>query len=428
MQCAATGGVSRRWLVPLRGSVLFIAMCVLISGGVWAQNGQKEKRESGKSDTKREARENRESSGSRDTSAKQSAGSRLTEKVKGSAGERKGGGEKSSGDASRAWKDSGVSGSSGRAGDSRRDTGSRTVERDRSDTSTRERLETRADDRTSRERKTSIYDRYRRTRRTDDGNRDEEKRKNKKVNPGYRKKIIKPGENKRIRIDPRPGRYDPPPPPHVDIDIDIWDPWVPPMPPYPWVPPLIGDYYPDRDYVIHLPAGVIVPEGVESAFLEKIEYLRSIDRGDSFLVCLYQTRDPITSEEVNYLFERGVTFYRFLTSCTSIIDATVDDIVLLVMDQPNFRWIGEYQAEYKYSHEPRLSNRQGAYVHSLAGDSFEFRNALKHLGIKVITYYEDTEDFYVIADWEQFYEIARCWWVEKVYKEPETFSEITFDE
>lgn len=423
MHSAATGVASRGRLVRLLVTVLVMALFVMISSGVYAQSDRKSKRDSEKSSAKRETQSRRESDGNRDAGKKSSGGSRAEEISKSADRETKSSGGKSSGASSRTGKESGTS---GRSGDSHRNTGSRAIERDRSGTSTRDRLENRSDDRAIGGRKYTPYDRYRRTKRDDDRDRGGEKREKKKINPGYGKKIVKPGEKRRIIIDPRPGRYDPPPPP--DVDIIVLDPWLPPPPPYPWLPPVIGDYYPDREYVIHLPAGVIEPDEMEPAFLEKIEYLRSIGSGDSFLVCLYQTTDPISSEETNYLFEQGVTFYRFLTSCTAIIDVTVDNIVFLVMEQPNFRWIGEYRAEYKYRHEQPESSRRGAYVHSLAGDSIDFRNALKHLGLRVVAYYEDTEDYYVIADWEQFHEIAGLWWVEKVYKEPETFSDITFNE
>ena len=209
------------------------------------------------------------------------------------------------------------------------------------------------------------------------------------------------------------------------IDIDIWDPIPPPFVlPHLWYPPPNRDrYYSEgEEYVIHLPAGILEPDGLDQAFIERIEYLRSIGRGDSFLVCLFQTEDPISDEDVRYLFEQGVTFYRFLSSHTAIIDISVEDISLLLMGMPNFRWIDEYRAEYKYRHDPPESSRRGAYIHSLVGDSIEFRNALKHIGISVIMYYEETEDYYVVADWDHFHEIAGLWWVEKVYKEPDTFS------
>lgn len=389
MQHRTRGAVSRGRLVRLLVPVLVIAVCVLMSSGVWAQSDRKGKKGSEKSTAKKESQARKDNSGKRESSTKSGSTSSVSKKSDGSVREKRT--------------------SSGKS--------SREVSRESNDRVSRER--------TSRERKPASLERYRRAKRRDDVDRERGGGKKKKDNPGYGKKIVKPGEQKRIRIEPRPGRYPPPPPP--EVDVEIWDPWWPPPPPvpprYPWNPHLVpGRYIDGEEYVIHLPAGIIEPDEIEPAFLESIEYIRSIGRGDSFLVCLYQTRDPITDEEVRYLFERGVTFYRFLSAHTAIVDVSVEDIFLIVMDMPNFRWIGRYRAEYKYRHEPPESSRRGAYVHSLIGDSNEFRNMLTHLEIRVVTYYEDTEDYYVIADWEQFHEIAGLWWVEKVYKEPETFS------
>lgn len=163
---------------------------------------------------------------------------------------------------------------------------------------------------------------------------------------------------------------------------------------------------------------------------KEIIFTNLLDRpgyGDSLLVCLLQMDGPMTDEEINYLFNQGVTFYRYLNDYTAIIDVSVQDIFLLVMDMQSFRWIGEYKPEYKYFHEPPESARRGAYVVSLAGDSEEFRNDLKHIGIQVVTYYDETEDYYVVAEWERFPEIASFWWVEKVHKEAESFSSIYVD-
>ncbi len=390
MQHPTRGAVSRGRLVRLLVPVLVVALFALLSSGVWAQSDRKVKKGSGKSTARKESQARKNDSGGRASSTKSSPASSVSKKSNKAIREQGNGSDKGSREVSRTSNDRGT------------------------------------DDRTSRERKPAILDRYRRTKRTDDGDRNRGGKKKKKDNPGYGKKIIKPGEESRIKIEPRPGRYPPPPPPDIDI---IWDPWTPPpplVPPRPpWRPRLgPGRYIDGEEYVIHLPAGIIEPDEIEPAFLESIEYIRSIGRGDSFLVCLYQTRDPITDEEIGFLFDRGVTFYRFLSAHTAIIDVSVEDIFLIVMDMPNFRWIGWYRAEYKYRHEPPGSNRRGAYVHSMVGDSHEFRNMLAHLGISVITYYEDTEDYYVIADWEQFHVIAGLWWVEKVYKEPETFSNV----
>jgi hypothetical protein len=258
----------------------------------------------------------------------------------------------------------------------------------------------------------------------DRGERDRKKKK-KKDNPGSVKDGKRDGKDARIKIPPRDGRYRPPPvvpgrPPR---------PWPPPPPPFPPEPeiyytPVVREYYAESEYQIPLPAGVIEPDEIEPAFIEKIDYIRSIGRGDSLLVCLFQTYDPLLEEDITYLFDRGVTFYDFLTKNTALIDVSVENIFLLVMDLPSFRWIGEYIPEYKYRHEPPESSRRGAYVYSLAGDSHDFRVDLKHIGIRVVDYFEETGDYYVIADWDRFPEIAEFWWVEKVYKESESFSEV----
>lgn len=270
--------------------------------------------------------------------------------------------------------------------------------------------------------------------------RDREDGTRKKENPGHGKKIIKPGFPKHFRKDPpRPGRKEPDDLPDMEIIEDDWvppDPWLPPPPPPPFLPPpdpLLPPYpdipdesvhIPASPYEIFLPAGIMTPDEIEEPFLEKLEHLMSIGYADSLIVCLLQTRQPMSGKERDHLFDSGITFYVTLTDYTSIVDVSVEDILLLVMELPNFRWIGEYKSEYKYRHETPGSTRRGAYVFSLCGDSMEFRNSLGHLGIEVVTYYDSTGDYYVIADWERFPEIAEFWWVRKIYKEPEGFSEI----
>jgi hypothetical protein len=386
MQHPTGGANSRGWIVRILIPVLVVAVCVLMAGGVWAQGERKQRKGSGESKESKESRARRDDSGGRTADRGKGSSSSASKRSGGSVGEKRTDGGGSSRDGSRGS----------------------------DDRSSRER--------TDRERKPASRERYRRVRGREDGGREMGEKK-KKRNPGSGKTIVKKGEESRIKIEPRPGRYPPPP----DVEVETIDPWRPPPPLVPPMPPLRphpvpGRYIDNEEYVIHLPAGIIEPDEVEPAFLESIEYIRSIGRGDSLLVCLYQTRRPMTDEEIGYLFDRGVTFYRFLSAYTAIIDVSVEDIFLLVMDMPNFRWIGRYRAEYKYRHEPPESNRRGAYVHSLVGDSEEFRNMLEHIGIEVVAYYEDTEDYYVIADWEQFHEIAVFWWVEKVYKEPESFS------
>lgn len=401
--------------VPVRLGVCVcvIAVCALLSSGAWAQRERKKKDGSGKSTTKRESRERSTDGERRETGARRGSSSATAKPSRSISGTRRREGATARGnDRSRKSRDNSRS-----AAD--RSTGGR------SGASTRKRTdERRSGTKMSRERTIVFPKRSGRIKRRDDDGKSGGGKK-KKDNPGYRKKIIKPGGGSGTKIDPRPGRYAPPQP-EADIDGDVWEVWPPPPPPPPARPYLpVRGYIDGEEYLIHLPAGIIEPDEVEPAFLEKIGHIRSIGRGDSFLVCLFQTVDPMTDEEVNFLFERGVTFYRFLSSYTAIIDVSVEDIYLLVMDMPNFRWIGEYLPEYKYRHEPSESTRRGAYVHSLAGDSHEFRNGLRHIGIKVITYYEDTEDYYVIADWEQFHEISGLWWVQKVYKEQETFSRVS---
>lgn len=421
-----SGGIIRGRPTPFLIFMLIFTFCMLVGSWVYAGGDRKGKKQGSGESTKKEERARRDDKSTQAAIKENIKATSTLHKADRSSDAKRGDGGKDSETLPSAVR--GRGGSDNRTGESRRNDRSR--DSDRSTTQSSDRIpprdrvdRDRSDDtRWTRDQTRNVRDRVKRR------DRDEVGEKIKKKNPGWGKKIIRPGSEGKKRIPPRPGGRRPPPPPgghHHDGDIIIIEEeiYVLPPPPPPIYPYVVGEYIGDI-YEIPLPCGVIVPDGIEPAFLEKIEHIREMGRGDSRLVCLFQTVGPMTSGEINYLFEHGVTFYRFLTSYTAIIDLSVQDIFLLVMDLPNFRWIGDYKPEYKYCHDPPESSRRGAYVISLLGDSNEFREDLKYIGIQVVTYFEETEDYYVIAEWERFPEIADLWWVEMVHKEPESFSSV----
>jgi hypothetical protein len=420
------GGISRGRLMPFLIFMLIFAFFMLIGSGVYAGGDRKGKKRGSGESTKKGERARRNEKSTRAAIKESIKAASTLKKADRSSSVKRSDSGKDSGTLPRTVKGRGSSVSGDRTGGSRRDDRSR--DGDRSTRQSKDRIPSqdsvdrgRSDDsRWTRDQTRNVRDRVKNKKKEE-----VDKNKRKRKHPGWSKEIIRPGGDDNKRIPPGPGGRRPPPPPggYHDGDIIIIDEDIIVLPPPPLYPH-VGSEYIGSMYEISLPCGVIEPDGIEPAFLEKIEHIREIGRGDSLLVCLFQTIDPMTSEEINYLFMHGVTFYRFLSSYTAIIDLSVQDIFLLVMDLANFRWIGDYKPEYKYWHEPPESSRRGAYVVSLFGDSNEFREDLKHIGIQVVTYYEDTEDYYVIAEWEHFPEIAGFWWVEKVHKEPESFSSV----
>lgn len=241
----------------------------------------------------------------------------------------------------------------------------------------------------------------------------------KKENPGHKKKIVKPGHEKHFRSDrPGGGRGEPARPDHPR-GTDPWNDIEPSPPvivyPYPVIQePVLGG----SPFAIHLPGAVFTPWEVEESFLGRIEWIRAIGRGDSMLVCLYQVSRPLGYDERAYIERQGVIFYRDLTPRTHIVDSSVENVFLVLLDMPYFRWIGEYKGVYKYKPEPDGSERPGAYIHSLDGDREEFRVDLEYLGIELVDYNDRIGGYYVMADWNEFADIAGLWWVFKVFKEP----------
>jgi hypothetical protein len=205
--------------------------------------------------------------------------------------------------------------------------------------------------------------------------------------------------------------------------------------PYPWYPPysyvdidyvfihydytyicqpvVIPELMGDEIYGISLPFGPIVPWEVGELYLIRLKSLEEKGLGGTLLTSIVQTNEEMGWEQFLVRYQSDITdvvYYGRVGRTSFLVGMTVSDILDLMVNE-GIRWVGEFYPEYKIVPGGRNSK---FYVRSLEGDTVGFRRELRDVGVFVMGFDRDTQEYYVRSSQDTYDEVAKLWWVARV--------------